>query len=53
MFFDKMVNYYKEQSSNRYTVNGDVTEWVKVPYNEARYGQNTRAARTSARPSGS
>lgn len=41
MYFNKMVDYYAEQSSGRYTINGDVAEWVKVPYNEARYGQNT------------
>jgi immune inhibitor A len=35
-----MRNFYIEQSSNRYTVNGDVTDWVQVPYNEARYGAN-------------
>jgi len=35
-----MRNFYIEQSSNRYTVNGDVTDWVQVPYNEARYGTN-------------
>jgi immune inhibitor A len=33
-----MRNFYIEQSSNRYTVNGEVTDWVQVPYNEARYG---------------
>lgn len=37
---NSMRNYYKEQSSNRYTVYGDVTDWVKVPngavyYNDA------------------
>jgi immune inhibitor A len=37
---NSMRNFYKEQSSNRYTVNGEVTDWVKVPYNEARYGTN-------------
>src|SRR5262249_23629444 len=31
-------NFYKELSSNRYTVNGEVTDWVKVPFNEANYG---------------
>ena len=41
MYFTKMVDYYEKQSSGRYTINGDVVEWVKVPYNEARYGQNT------------
>jgi immune inhibitor A len=35
-----MRNYYIEQSSNRYAVNGQVTDWVQVPYNEARYGTN-------------
>ena len=35
-----MRNFYKEQSSNRYTVNGEVTDWVKVPFNEANYGTN-------------
>jgi immune inhibitor A len=35
-----MRNYYIEQSSNRYTVNGEVTDWVQVPYNEANYGAN-------------
>ncbi len=33
-----MRNFYLEQSSNRYTVNGEVTDWVQVPFNEARYG---------------
>ncbi len=41
MYFTKMVDYYKKQSSGRYTIDGDVIEWVKVPYNEARYGHNT------------
>jgi len=35
-----MRKYYLEQSSGRYTVNGSVTDWVQVPYNEARYGAN-------------
>ena len=35
-----MRNFYIEQSSNRYTVNGDVTDWVQVPFNEAYYGSN-------------
>ena len=37
---NSMRNFYKEQSSNRYTVNGEVTDWVQVPFNEARYGTN-------------
>jgi len=38
-----MRNYYLEQSSNRYTVNGDVTDWVKVPGNGVDYGCNCRS----------
>jgi immune inhibitor A len=35
-----MRNFYIEQSSNRYAVNGEVTDWVQVPFNEARYGSD-------------
>jgi immune inhibitor A len=35
-----MRKFYIEQSSNRYAVNGDVTDWVQVPYNAAAYGRN-------------
>ena len=35
-----MRNFYIEQSSNRYTVNGEVTDWVTVPFNDANYGAN-------------
>ncbi len=35
-----MRNFYIEQSANRYTVNGDVTDWVEVPFNAAHYGRN-------------
>ena len=31
-----MRNYYIEQSSGRYTVDGDVTDWVQVPGNARR-----------------
>ncbi|GAA0313098.1 immune inhibitor A [Streptomyces polychromogenes] len=30
--------YYDLQSSGRYDMDGTVTAWVKLPYNEARYG---------------
>ena len=40
MYFTQMVDYYRSQSSGRYTVNGAVAEWVMVPFNEARYGNN-------------
>jgi immune inhibitor A len=32
--------YYESQSSGRYSVDGEVTDWVKVKYNEARYGRS-------------
>lgn len=35
-----MRNFYIAESSNRYAVNGDVADWVQVPYNEAYYGSN-------------
>jgi immune inhibitor A len=35
-----MRNFYIEQSSGRYAVSGDVTNWVTVPYNAAHYGRN-------------
>ncbi|MFF2956202.1 immune inhibitor A domain-containing protein [Kitasatospora sp. NPDC057965] len=46
MFFDdtpgavSMRNYYRTQSSGRYDVEGTVSDWVTVPWNEARYGSN-------------
>jgi immune inhibitor A len=41
MYFNQMVAYYKSQSSGRYTFNGDVAHWVKVPFNGPRYGANS------------
>ena len=40
MYFTRMAKYYETQSSNRYSVKGDVNGWVKVPFNEALYGRN-------------
>ncbi|WP_441251744.1 immune inhibitor A domain-containing protein [Kitasatospora sp. McL0602] len=46
MFFDatpganSLRNFYRTQSSGRYDVDGTVSDWVTVPYNEARYGSN-------------
>ncbi|MBT0773577.1 immune inhibitor A [Kineosporia sp. J2-2] len=37
---DSLKTYYETQSSGRYSVDGTVTDWVKVPYNEARYGRS-------------
>ena len=36
---ESVKTYYETQSSGRYTVDGMVSDWVKVPYNEARYGR--------------
>jgi immune inhibitor A len=35
-----MRNYYLEQSSGAYSVNGEVTDWVQVPYRAAHYGRD-------------
>ena len=44
MFFgqdrESMSTFYRAQSQGRYTVAGDVSDWIKLPYNEARYGSN-------------
>ncbi len=36
-----MKGFYQDQSSGRYSINGQVTDWVKVPFNEARYGTDS------------
>ncbi len=37
---ESLRTYYETQSSGRYSVNGTVTDWVRVPYNGARYGRS-------------
>jgi len=37
---ESLKNYYESQSSGRYSVSGQVTDWVKVPFNQARYGRS-------------
>jgi immune inhibitor A len=37
---NSMRNFYIEQSSGRYTVHGDVTDWVQVPGTMATYDDN-------------
>ncbi len=37
---ESLAKYYEKQSSGRYSVDGEVSDWVKVPYNEARYGSD-------------
>jgi immune inhibitor A len=37
---NSMRNYYIEQSSNRYTVHGDVSDWIPVPGDHTVYDDN-------------
>ncbi|MGH3458678.1 immune inhibitor A domain-containing protein, partial [Aeromicrobium sp.] len=52
MYFDdsdgaeSVKTYYETQSSGQYTVDGTVSDWVKVPYNEARYGRDDTSKTT-------
>ncbi|RCW43205.1 immune inhibitor A [Halopolyspora algeriensis] len=48
MFFDanndggeSMADFFEKQSSGRYSVDGDVSEWVRVPHNASYYGDNS------------
>ncbi|CAM5714263.1 Protease OS=Streptomyces fumanus OX=67302 GN=GCM10018772_07670 PE=4 SV=1 [Streptomyces fumanus] len=43
---ESVKKYYEKQSSGRYSVDGEVSDWVKVPYNEARYGNNACGSST-------
>jgi M6 family metalloprotease-like protein len=36
---ESVKQLYEEMSSGRYTVDGDVADWVQVPHNEAHYGE--------------
>ncbi|WP_189170648.1 immune inhibitor A domain-containing protein [Pilimelia anulata] len=38
---ESVRTYYESQSSGRYSVDGTVTDWVRVKYNEARYGRSS------------
>ncbi|MEI2777795.1 MAG: immune inhibitor A domain-containing protein [Tetrasphaera sp.] len=37
---ESFKDFYQKQSQGRFLAKGDVSNWVKVPYNEARYGSN-------------
>lgn len=41
---ESLKTYYETQSSGRYTVDGEVSDWVKVRYNQARYGRTDEGA---------
>ncbi len=40
MYFDRMRKFYEDESAGKYSIDGTVTEWVRVPFNEARYGRD-------------
>jgi immune inhibitor A len=40
MYFNRMRKFYERESNGKFTFDGQVTEWVKVPFNQARYGRN-------------
>ena len=37
---ESLKTYYEVQSSGRYSVTGTVSDWVQVPFNQARYGRS-------------
>ncbi|NUR06064.1 MAG: M6 family metalloprotease domain-containing protein [Nocardioidaceae bacterium] len=37
---ESVRQYFERQSSGRYSIDGYVSDWVRVPYNEARYGRS-------------
>jgi immune inhibitor A len=40
---ESFKNFYLKQSNGRFLAKGDVSDWVTVPYNEARYGAKNNA----------
>ncbi len=38
---ESFQDFYLHQSNGRFLAKGGVSDWVKVPYNEARYGSNS------------
>ena len=41
---ESFADFYSKQSNGRFQATGDVSDWVTVPYNEARYGANVDLA---------
>ena len=37
---NSLANYYRTQSSGRFSVTGAVSDWTRVPFTEARYGRS-------------
>lgn len=40
---ESFKDFYLKQSNGRFVAKGDVSDWVTVPYNEARYGRSNNA----------
>jgi len=40
---ESLKTYYETQSSGRYSVDGEVSDWVRVKYNQARYGREDQS----------
>ncbi len=40
---ESFKNFYLDQSNGRFLAEGEVSDWVKVPFNEARYGARNNA----------
>jgi immune inhibitor A len=40
---ESFKDFYAKQSNGRFLAKGDVSDWVKVPYNEAAYGSNKQS----------
>ena len=47
---ESFKDFYLKQSNGRFLAKGDVSDWVKVPYNEARYGSNTYSSSSTYWP---
>jgi immune inhibitor A len=47
---ESFKDFYLKQSNGRFVATGDVSEWVKLPYNAARYGTNKLSDAQTAWP---
>ncbi len=49
---ESFKDFYTKLSNGRFVAKGDVSDWVTVPYNEARYGHNPVAGDGTSQASG-
>jgi immune inhibitor A len=47
---ESFKDFYTKLSNGRFLAKGDVSDWVKVPYNEATYGSNKQSDAAGAWP---